>query len=575
MNLPLEDNFEDIIAKAQKGLGITDADLAYRAGISVGTLTDLKSGVLLDSALRLIAPVLGIHAAATITLAGKQWQPAPVELPGLLHFNTKWDDMTVNNFVVFDPASKKAAIFDTGADAGPCIAAITAKRLSVQHIFLTHTHPDHVEALPALRAAYPQAPVYVGRGELLAGCNPVDEDMGFMLGALSITAKETSGHATHGMTYIIDGLKQPLAIAGDAIFASSMGGPRTSWSTALAHNRRKIFTLPGNAVVAPGHGPLTTVAEEKAHNPFYPEFKPSNNPAMQQTIAFVGTGRMGANMARRVKEVGYQVTAVYDVNREAARDLAAELGAAACDTLAEVTAVADIIFTVVSNDAAMKGIFLEAKDSLLKGAEGRIFINCATLSPQMHIEMEKACEAAGAHSIEGCMASSIPQARQGTLQLMIGGKKDIFHKVEPLLKNMSAVLTYVGESGKAAEVKALVNMVMNINTAGLAEGLGLGAALGLDLAMLSQVFSVTGANSRVLQTDGEDMITREHSCYFSAEHAAKDSNIALALGKQKGLNLPLAAATAAQYERMVAEGLGELDKSGIAELTFPGRKAHP
>jgi 3-hydroxyisobutyrate dehydrogenase-like beta-hydroxyacid dehydrogenase len=169
------------------------------------------------------------------------------------------------------------------------------------------------------------------------------------------------------------------------------------------------------------------------------------------------------------------------------------------------------------------------------------------------------------------MASSIPQARQGTLQLMIGGKKEVFDAVEPLLKNMSAVLTYVGPAGKAAEVKALVNMVMNINTAGLAEGLGLGAALGLDLEMLKDIFSVTGANSRVLATDGDDMIQREHSCFFSADHAAKDSHIALALGVSKGLNLPLAAATAAQYDRMVEKGLGELDKSGIAELTFPGR----
>jgi 3-hydroxyisobutyrate dehydrogenase len=120
-----------------------------------------------------------------------------------------------------------------------------------------------------------------------------------------------------------------------------------------------------------------------------------------------------------------------------------------------------------------------------------------------------------------------------------------------------------------------VNMVMNINTAALAEGLGLGAALGLDLTMLSQVFSVTGANSRVLVTDGEDMINREHSCYFSAEHAAKDSNIALALAREKHLDLPLAAATASQYEKMVAAGLGELDKSGIAELTFPGRHSQP
>ena len=114
-------------------------------------------------------------------------------------------------------------------------------------------------------------------------------------------------------------------------------------------------------------------------------------------------------------------------------------------------------------------------------------------------------------------------------------------------------------------------MVMNINTAALAEGLGLGEALGLDVAMLREVFSQTGANSRVLQTDGEDMQNREHSCFFSAAHAAKDSGIALKLSKAQALNLPLAAATKKQYERMVGEGLGELDKSGIAELTFKGR----
>jgi 3-hydroxyisobutyrate dehydrogenase len=114
-------------------------------------------------------------------------------------------------------------------------------------------------------------------------------------------------------------------------------------------------------------------------------------------------------------------------------------------------------------------------------------------------------------------------------------------------------------------------MVMNINTAGLAEGLGLGNALGLDLDMLREVFSQTGADSRVLKTDGEDMQNRSHDCYFSAAHAAKDSTIAWTLGAAAGLSLPLAAATKLQYDRLTALGLGQIDKSGVAELTFPGR----
>jgi len=155
--------------------------------------------------------------------------------------------------------------------------------------------------------------------------------------------------------------------------------------------------------------------------------------------------------------------------------------------------------------------------------------------------------------------------------LMCGGRPEVFERARPVLENLGTPVRYIGPTGKAAEVKALVNMVMNANTAALAEGLALADALGLDLAMVREVFSQTGAASRVLQTDGEDMQNREHSCFFSAAHAAKDSTIALKLAKTAGLNLPLAAATKKQYDRMIVKGLGELDKSGVAELTFKGR----
>jgi 3-hydroxyisobutyrate dehydrogenase len=294
---------------------------------------------------------------------------------------------------------------------------------------------------------------------------------------------------------------------------------------------------------------------------------------MPEKIGFVGVGRMGANMARRLKDVGYPVAAVYDVRAEAAQSLAAELGAEACTKLARVTALSDVVITVVTDDNAMRKIFAPPKqaDSLLADARGKVFINCATISPKVHVEVEKAAKKVGAQSLEACMASSITQARDGTLYLMCGGEQKAFERVKPLLQKLSASMRYIGPAGQAANVKALVNMVMNINTAALAEGLALGDALKLDLAMLREVFSQTGAASRVLQTDGEDMQNREHSCFFSAAHGAKDSGIALNLAREKGLNLPLAAATKKQYNRMVKEGLGELDKSGIAELTFKGR----
>jgi 3-hydroxyisobutyrate dehydrogenase len=292
------------------------------------------------------------------------------------------------------------------------------------------------------------------------------------------------------------------------------------------------------------------------------------------TVAFVGVGRMGANMARRLKDRGFHITAVYDSNRGVATSLAQELGCAASQDLSEVTAGADVIVTVVTDDRAMRGIFGGSGDNLLINARGKLFINCATISPQVHVEVERMAQQAGAYALEACMASSITQAREGSLYLMCGGSEKAFQQAEPILKELGSAVRFIGEAGEAAKVKALVNMVMNINTAGLAEGLGLGAALGLDLKMLREVFSQTGAASRVLQTDGEDMQNRDHSCFFSAAHAAKDSGIALEIARSLGLELPLARATKEQYDRMVAEGLGELDKSGIAELTFKDRHKH-
>ena len=290
-------------------------------------------------------------------------------------------------------------------------------------------------------------------------------------------------------------------------------------------------------------------------------------------IGFVGVGRMGADMARRLRDRQETVVAVYDKALARAADLAVELACEAAVNPARVAELANIVFTVVTDDAAMRQIFSETgSESLLRHAKDRLFVNCATLSPAVHVEVETLVAQRGGRSLEACMASSITQARQGTLYLMCGGNPDVFESVKPLLEKLSAHLRFVGSAGEAAKVKALVNMVMNCNTAALAEGLGLGATLGLDLTMLRNIFAQTGAASRVLETDGEDMQNRAHDCYFSAAHAAKDSGIALALAKTAGLTLPLAQATYDQYQRLVVLGKGELDKSAISELTFKDRE---
>jgi 3-hydroxyisobutyrate dehydrogenase-like beta-hydroxyacid dehydrogenase len=291
-------------------------------------------------------------------------------------------------------------------------------------------------------------------------------------------------------------------------------------------------------------------------------------------VGFVGTGRMGANMARRLRDQGYRITAVQDSNARVAEELARELGCEAAGVPRRVAELSEVVVTVVSDDAAMREIYAnDNPTSLLAHAKGRLFLNCATITPSVHVDIERSVEGKGGESLEACMASSITQARQGTLYLMCGGKPEAFARAKPVLEALGSTIRYIGGAGQAAKVKALVNMVMNCNTAALAEGLGLGDALGLDLTMLREVLSQTGAASRVLETDGEDMQARAHECYFSAAHAAKDSRIALTLADAVGLTLPLAQATYDQYQRLVASGRGDLDKSGIAEMTFKGR--HP
>ena len=293
---------------------------------------------------------------------------------------------------------------------------------------------------------------------------------------------------------------------------------------------------------------------------------------MTSRIGFVGVGRMGGNMARRLKDKGYEITSVQDRNSQTAKALAQELGCENVPTPAHVSEISDIILTVVTDDTSMDEIFSETlPSSMLTHAKGKLFINFATVSPETHIMAETRVEKNGGTNLEALMASSITQARDGTLYLMCGGKKSVFEQSRILLETLSSKLRYVGPAGAAAKVKALVNMVMNCNTVALAEGLGLGDALGLDLTMLREVFGQTGAASRVLETDGEDMQNRDHECYFSAIHAAKDSGIALNLASSSGLDLPIAKATFDQYKRLVSAGKGELDKSGVAELVFKGR----
>lgn len=269
--IPLEDNFDDVINKAQRGWRISDADLARRAEVSPAELAEVKNGRPIDPVLRRIARHLKLSPDALEALAHKRWYPEqPVFSRGFAAFNTRYGDMTVNSYLVWDPRERLAAAFDTGATAQGMLDVIHAEALTVRYVFLTHTHEDHVADLSRLANAT-GAEVWASEREPAPrdGAKTFPEYAHFHLGTLAIKTLFTFGHSPGLTTYFITGLSWPLAIVGDAVFASSMGGSAEHFADQYRNNREKILRLPRDTVLACGHGPLTTLGQEKEHNPFF------------------------------------------------------------------------------------------------------------------------------------------------------------------------------------------------------------------------------------------------------------------------------------------------------------------
>ena len=267
--IPLEDNVSDIIGKAQRGLRISDSELAEKARVSSQKIRQLREGEFDELALLRVAPVLGLAARALCELAKGEWHPKKMDdLEGLAQFNTHYHGMAVNAYLVWEPATRAAAAVDTGADSSEMVRFANHHKLSVQLILLTHAHPDHVADLPRLREET-GAQVFTPAREPVPGADPFEEGKHFRLGNLEIDTRLTWGHSRGGMTYVVRGLARPIAIVGDSLFAGSMGGGNVSYANALRNNLEKILTLPDETIICPGHGPMTTVGEEKQHNPFF------------------------------------------------------------------------------------------------------------------------------------------------------------------------------------------------------------------------------------------------------------------------------------------------------------------
>jgi glyoxylase-like metal-dependent hydrolase (beta-lactamase superfamily II) len=271
----LEDHLGDIIRKARAMSNVSTSAAAGAAGISENELSALEETGRLAKKINFskLAPLIGLNPQKLETVANG-WLPAQTDLSQwreIRVFTTAGEGLTVNCYLVWDEVTRDAALFDTGLDAKPILDCIAAEQLQLRHIFITHSHWDHVEALPKIREAWPKARLHSGSKNA-----PVDQRNKTAeivhLGGLRVTHRETPGHAEDGVTYMVGNWQEDaplIAIVGDAIFAGSIGRGNQSWDLARQKVREQILSLPAETLICPGHGPLTTVAEEKQNNPFF------------------------------------------------------------------------------------------------------------------------------------------------------------------------------------------------------------------------------------------------------------------------------------------------------------------
>jgi glyoxylase-like metal-dependent hydrolase (beta-lactamase superfamily II) len=273
--MTLEDHVGDVIRKSRLMFGVSLEAAAQAAGVTPAALEAIEDQGRVEKPIdyAALASRLGLHAAKLESLA-RGWLPAPIDLSRwreLRVITTSGGGMTVNCYLAWDEATREAALFDTGWDAQPICELIEANQLQLKHLFLTHSHGDHVAALAAIRERFPKVKLHSNaKNAPLDQRNRPNECVA--LGSLRITHRDTPGHAEDGVTYLIGNWPEDaphVAVVGDALFAGSMGGATGLGDVAKRHVREQILSLPAPTLVCPGHGPLTTVGEQRDHNPFF------------------------------------------------------------------------------------------------------------------------------------------------------------------------------------------------------------------------------------------------------------------------------------------------------------------
>ena len=271
----LEDHLGDIIRKARKASNVPPEVAAKAAGLSVEELSALESSGTPPKPVNYTALAQAVKLSpARLERIANGWLPSPKDTSRwreLRMMTTEGEGITVNCYLVWDEVSREAALFDTGFSAEPIFKMIDENQIQLKHLFLTHTHHDHIAAMDAVRERFPKVLIHTDAKSAPPQHKNRRNDC-IQLGSLRITNRDTVGHAEDGVIYIVGNWPEDaphVAIIGDTIFAGSLATGFLSWDGLKERVRSQIFSLPADTLLCAGHGPLTTVAEEKENNPFF------------------------------------------------------------------------------------------------------------------------------------------------------------------------------------------------------------------------------------------------------------------------------------------------------------------
>ena len=271
----LEDHLGDIIRKGRAMSGVSLAAAAQTAGVTEADLSALEESGQSKQQLQweALGRLLQLNGKKLENIA-KGWTPSQKNLSTwreLRVITTTAGGITVNCYMVWDEVSREAALFDTGWEPGPILQLLQDNQVQLRHIFITHSHEDHIAGLDTVHGKFPKARLHTS--SKIAAVDQRNRSNDFIhLGSLRITHRDTPGHAEDGTTYIVGTWPDDaphVALVGDAIFSGSIGRGNQSWDIARQKVREQILSLPAETLLCPGHGPLTTVAEEKSNNPFF------------------------------------------------------------------------------------------------------------------------------------------------------------------------------------------------------------------------------------------------------------------------------------------------------------------